>query len=141
MESVDRSKVDKDIESIRKKLATEEPMSFADVMDAVAVLAKVAKNGGESSNVEEAKMLADAVSLVNQALAKAQVRLDTLTETANKANTKVSKDTETREGLEKMNKGLLAAMQNSKQEALKAQANINPDFVSRVLQSDDFNSV
>lgn len=141
MESVGRANVDKDIESIRKKLAKEEPMSFADVMDAVAVLAKVAKNSTESSSVEEVKMLADAVSLVNQALTKAQVRLDTLTETANKANSKVSKDTETREGLEKMNKGLLAAMQNSRQDALKAQANINPDFVSKVLQSDDFKSV
>lgn len=135
LESIASVRADQELGEIKRKLASTDKASFADVVDAVAVLAKIAKGGrADGSSNSDLQRLAEAVSLVNEALNKTQNRLEVLTQTVSRASTKAEQDLNSREGIAKFASALSLSMQGSKADAMKAQANINSEVVARMLK-------
>lgn len=135
LESITTVRADQELGEIKRKLASTDKASFADVVDAVAVLAKIAKGGmSDGTNNNDLQRLAEAVSLVNEALNKTQTRLETLTKTASQASTKAEQDLNSREGIAQVASALSQAIQGSKEDAMKAQANIKSELVARILK-------
>ncbi len=134
LERIANVQAERDLGEIKAKLTNTDKASFADVMQAVAVLAQFAKNGTESASMDEMAALADVVTLINEALNKAQTRLESLTSTVSKANQKANEELQNRAGLEQMVGALGAAMRGSREDAMNAQANVDFALVARMLQ-------
>lgn len=134
LERISSVQTERDLEEIKAKLSNPATASFADVVQAVAVLARIAKNGTDSTNMDDMVALGDVVGLINEALSKAQSRLENLTSTVNKANQKANEELQGREGLERMVSALGVAMKGSKEDAMNAQANVDSALVARMLQ-------
>jgi flagellar biosynthesis chaperone FliJ len=134
LERIATVQAERELSEIRSKLENTDKASFADVVQAVAVLAKLAKNGTESTSMDDMAALADMVGLINEALSKAQTRLENLTSTVSQANQKAAEELQSREGLERMVSALGAAMKGSRQDAMNAQANVDSALVARMLQ-------
>ncbi len=134
LERIATVQAERELSEIRSKLENTDKASFADVVQAVAVLAKLAKNGTESTSMDDMAALADMVGLINEALSKAQTRLENLTSTVSQANQKAAEELQSREGLEHMVSALGAAMKGSRQDAMNAQANVDSALVARMLQ-------
>ncbi|HEY1057461.1 hypothetical protein NQT62_13900 [Limnobacter humi] len=130
-------RAEQELADVQRRLANSDTANFTDVVEAVAVLAKVAKQGLDGAGQTELKQLAQAVSLVNEALNKAQTRLEKLTSTVSAASSKAEADLGTREGLERVLGKLGESMQGQRDSALKAQANVNADMVARMLKDSD----
>ncbi|HEX4916576.1 MAG TPA: hypothetical protein VFV43_01630 [Limnobacter sp.] len=137
LQNIANVRAQQELQSIKTKLASSETASFADVVDAVAVLARVAKGGLDKADTASLQNLAEAISVVNEALSKAQARLENLTNTVSTAGNKATEDLNNRQGMEKMMAALGQAMQGSREGAIKAQANINSAAVARMLGEDN----
>lgn len=133
LQNIASVRAEQELKSIKTKLASSDTASFADVVDAVAVLARVAKSGLDKANTASLQDLAEAISVVNEALSKAQTRLESITNTVSAAGDKATKDLNIRQGMDKMMAALGQAMQGSREDAIKAQANINSAVVTRML--------
>ena len=134
LERIATVQAERELSEIRSKLENTDKASFADVVQAVAGLAKLAKNGTESTSMDDMAALADMVGRINEALSKAQTRLENLTSTVSQANQKAAEELQSREGLEHMVSALGAAMKGSRQDAMNAQANVDSALVARMLQ-------
>ncbi|HEX4844339.1 MAG TPA: hypothetical protein VFV57_11755 [Limnobacter sp.] len=133
LQNIANVRAQQELKDIKTKLASSDTASFADVVDAVAVLARVAKGGLDEADTGSLQDLAEAISVVNEALSKAQTRLENLTNTVSTAGNKATEDLNNRQGMEKMMAALGQAMQGSREDAIKAQANINSAVVARML--------
>ncbi|WP_370264052.1 hypothetical protein [Limnobacter sp.] len=136
LQNIANVRAQQELKDIKSKLASSDNASFADVVEAVAVLARVAKGGLDKADTGTLQELAEAISVVNEALSKAQTRLENLTNTVSTASNKATEDLNNRKGMEKMMAALGQAMQGSRENAIKAQANINSAVVARMLGED-----
>ncbi|MDX1669502.1 MAG: hypothetical protein R3194_08800 [Limnobacter sp.] len=132
LESVKRNLTDRELAEVKANLAKNENVSFADVVEAVAVVAKASKSGGAQGT--DFTDLREAVSLVNQALSKAQVRVASLSDSVSAVGEKANASLKTAEGLEALAKKVNADFASNRDSAIQAQANIDASFVSRLLQ-------